>query len=138
MQINPTYEPLRQPLCQPVTLSTGRTVKHRYLPNGAQEAYMSDGGAMTRQEGDEYAKHRDVQFRLGLIRLILRLALGCTDPQTRSLTKDFPDYWTHIGKVNSKTLKNQRIANALCDIHHCEAVRVQNIIGECERLLLHV
>jgi hypothetical protein len=44
-----------------ITLSTGRTIGHRpYLingqPNGATEAYVIDGDAMTNEEWSEYCQ----------------------------------------------------------------------------------
>ena len=51
---NPTTAK-RQPLQPCITLSTGRTVRHRYAKNGSQETYFSDGGVFkTEAEYSDY------------------------------------------------------------------------------------
>ncbi len=37
-----------------ITLTNGRIVTHKRLPNGAQDASMKDGGLMSRAEGADY------------------------------------------------------------------------------------
>jgi hypothetical protein len=59
----------------PLRLSTGRTVLHKPMQNGAEEAYFSDGSEMTDAEWKEYcaltlrrsrlnAEARDLQRRM--------------------------------------------------------------------------
>jgi hypothetical protein len=41
-----------------IALENGRVVKHKPWGDGATEAYMDDGGAMSESEWGEYCLHR--------------------------------------------------------------------------------
>jgi hypothetical protein len=52
--------PACQPLTPDMTLSTGRTIQHAYLTNGAQHANPADGGTLTEAEWEEYCRRRRI------------------------------------------------------------------------------
>jgi len=48
--------PLFAPTSGDVALSTGTVIKHRRMPNGAQEAFIERGGEMSSAEWEEYCE----------------------------------------------------------------------------------